>query len=135
MILRRQERRRSTRWATGHTNFVVPLRTPQVNVHEKADRHSKVVAVTPPQMKQISVSALVPGLREGGERFWQAACFEEGVLLNGFIHDSDVDLSLEIEASAEPSQSVGVGQGEFEVRQWPESEIRNSPTREAGETP
>jgi hypothetical protein len=60
-----------------------------VNVYEKADRTSKVVATSPPDLLRLDTDYKVLGL-QGDAFYWHVHDMGENHMLWGFIHADDV---------------------------------------------
>jgi len=61
-----------------------------VNVYDKADKSSRIEAVTPKGLIRIKCDYYVRGLNDD-DMYWYVAYRTEEVYFFGFIHDEDID--------------------------------------------
>lgn len=93
IILRRQDRKKTSRYARNGTRYGLVVRTKNAKVYRKADRNSDLCGTLPDDAIQVDVSASVPGLRENDGPFWEVRYAKKGVYLSGFVHEDDLDLT------------------------------------------
>ncbi len=92
VLLRRQERSQTSRYARHGVRFSISVKTRNAPVYRKADRQSTVQGTLPSNARQVDVSSSVPGLRHSGEAFWAVRYIDKDTYLAGFMHDDDLDL-------------------------------------------
>ncbi len=93
IILRRQDRKKTSRYARNGTRYGLVVRTKNAKVYRKADRNSELCGTLPDDARQVDVSASVPGLREKDGPFWEVRYAKKSVYLSGFVHEDDLDLT------------------------------------------
>lgn len=74
---------------SGYGQYYIELCRDGVKVFRNADKDSKVIATTPPGIRQIDTNYRVTGLK-GDAMYWHVTRTAEGQSLWGFVHEDDV---------------------------------------------
>lgn len=91
IILRRQERNKSSRYARDAPRFYLGVKTKNAKVYKKADSQCETFTLLPDNATQVDVSSSVPSLREGDGYFWEITYFKNEAFIMGYMSEDDLD--------------------------------------------
>ncbi len=107
ILLRRQERSKSSKSVRNIARLKVMLATANAKVYQKADLECPIYWPLPDQAKFVDVTSRVPSLRPDQPDFWEVSYFEHGAFIIGFIPETDLDFE------AHPPQTTLTNHGIF----------------------
>ncbi|MGO4173566.1 hypothetical protein [Bosea sp. TAF32] len=91
IVLRRQERNKSSRYARDAPRFYLGVKTKNAKVYKKADSQCETFVLLPDDATQVDVSSSVPSLREGEGQFWEITYFKDEAFIMGYMSEDDLD--------------------------------------------